>query len=275
MKKNLIFKLCTIMVLCIFIVFLCLGHFSSLNNFISKIEKNSFDLRQTLISKYKKANSDIVILTVDDATYEYIMDKYGSWPISRKIWAEVINSLEEVNPKFLIFDMLFLKPNLSDVTADNKLINAVENNQNVFLSMNFDNYSDDIRKSPILDKKFELNIKQGELKDNEYINYINARTVMKDLSNATDNIGIISIIRDSDGIIREATPIFKYKNNYYPNLSLAVAKKLYNVEIIPLYTYKTDNLEKLISMTDGKYHKQMRLFVALYSLALHIIYICY
>ena len=37
-------------------------------------------------------------------------------------------------------------------------------------------------------------------------------------------------------------------------------KELYNVEIIPLYAYKTDNLEKLISMTDEKYHKQMRVY---------------
>ncbi len=31
-------------------------------------------------------------------------------------------------------------------------------------------------------------------------------------------------------------------------------------EIIPSYTYKTDNLEKLISMTDEKYHKQMKVY---------------
>lgn len=33
-----------------------------------------------------------------------------------------------------------------------------------------------------------------------------------------------------------------------------------NHEIIPSYTYKTDNLEKLISMTDEKYHKQMKVY---------------
>lgn len=33
-----------------------------------------------------------------------------------------------------------------------------------------------------------------------------------------------------------------------------------NHEIIPSYTYKTDNLEKLISMTDEKYHQQMKVY---------------
>lgn len=33
-----------------------------------------------------------------------------------------------------------------------------------------------------------------------------------------------------------------------------------NHEIIPSYTYKTDNLEKLISLTDEKYHKQMKVY---------------
>ena len=51
----------------------------------------------------------------------------------------------------------------------------------------------------------------------------------------------------------------KHSMQYIVNL-LEELKCDPNHEIIPSYTYKTDNLEKLISMTDEKYHKQMKVY---------------
>ena len=47
-------------------------------NFISMIENRTFDLRQNVMIKEhsKEINDDIVIVAIDDATYEYILDKY-------------------------------------------------------------------------------------------------------------------------------------------------------------------------------------------------------
>ncbi len=222
-NSKLTYIIYTIIVILLFGCLIALGHLSKFQEFITKIEQNSFDLRQNLIVKYKTPNKDIIILAVDDATYEYIMDKYGSWPISRQIWSDVTNSIEKANPKYIIFDMLFVKPNLFDKEADKNFINTIKNNKNIYLSMNFDNYSDEIRKSKNLDDKLKLNIKQGNLKDNPYITFSNCRTIMDELIQATKNIGIINVTRDNDGIIRNTTPVFKYKKNYYPNLSLAVA----------------------------------------------------
>ena len=127
-KKFLIYIIYAMIVSMLFGLILWLGHFKVFQEFITKVEQNSFDLRQSIISKYKKANNDIVILAVDDATYEYIMDKYGSWPISRQIWSETVEGIEIAQPKFIIFDLLFVKPNLNDIKADKSFINAVKNN---------------------------------------------------------------------------------------------------------------------------------------------------
>lgn len=51
----------------------------------------------------------------------------------------------------------------------------------------------------------------------------------------------------------------KHSMQYIVNL-LEELKCDPNHEIIPSYTYKTDNLEKLISITDEKYHKQMKVY---------------
>ena len=49
---------------------------ANLNNFIDAIENRTFDLRQSLLINEgaKKASKDIVIVAIDDATYEYILD---------------------------------------------------------------------------------------------------------------------------------------------------------------------------------------------------------
>ncbi len=210
------------------------GHSSRFRDFVLNIENASFDLRQTIVSKYKNPSQDIVILSVDDATYEYIMDKYGAWPISRKVWSDCIENIEKVNPKNIIFDMLFIKSNFSDKESDLALVNSVKKFNNVYLSMNFDNYSDEIRKSAELDDKFALKINQGALLDNEYISFINSRTIMPELTDVTDNVGVINVTRDEDGILRDMTPVFRYKNKYYPNLSLKVALDLLNRDSITI-----------------------------------------
>lgn len=233
-KKSLMYLGYTLIVLLIFFFFGWLGHFGTFKTFITSIEQSTFDLRQILITKYKKPNKDIVILAVDGATYEYIMDKYGYWPISRQVWADVVNGIEKTNPKYIIFDMLFVKPNLADIQADNAFVQSVKNNNNVYLSMNFDNYEDAIRQSQNLNPKFKLNVKEGNLDDNGFVTFINSRMVMEDLAKATKNIGIVNINRDQDGIIRNTTPIFKYKKNYYPNLSLRVAMDYLGVDSVSI-----------------------------------------
>ena len=74
-------------ILTIGLLFSLLGH-PSVRNFFGIIENKTFDIRQSVLDKYKKVNKDIVILSVDDESYEYFLDKYGEWPISRNIYAD-------------------------------------------------------------------------------------------------------------------------------------------------------------------------------------------
>ena len=155
-KKHLVFFWYSLVMVLIFSVFIWLGQFSSFQKFVNTMEQGLFDFRQNIISAKKEANSEIVILAIDDATYEYIMSNYGSWPITRDVWSKMTNAIEKAKPKYLIFDMLFLMPNLKDMDGDIAFVESVKNNDNIYLSMNFDNYSDEIRKSPVLEEKLKL-----------------------------------------------------------------------------------------------------------------------
>ena len=84
---------------------------ANLSSFIDSVENRTFDLRQTIMINEgaKKASEDIVIIAIDDATYEYILDTYGEWPLPRDIYADMINYLEKQSPRAIALDLMFVK----------------------------------------------------------------------------------------------------------------------------------------------------------------------
>ncbi len=202
-------------------VFLYLIQIPSFRSFLSGIENKTFDLRQSIISKYAKVSDEIVIIDVDDASYEYIVDRYGAWPAPRVFWAKLIKDLEPSDPSALVFDILFLKRFASDGNSDLELINAVKNNKNVYAPINFDNYSKEVRIPPNLPLHLQNNI-EGDflIKNNPDLVYSNCRKIIDEILNGTKNIGFINVHRDDDGVIRTMIPFLYYDGAYYKHLTL-------------------------------------------------------
>lgn len=222
--RNLLYA--TYIVLTVFILFSLLKQ-PLIREFFSTMENKTFDVRQNIIAPYKSVNKDIVILTVDEQSYEYLVEKYGEWPIPRTIYADLITYLEKQNPIAIAFDLLFVKSMKSSDDADNKLANNIANNKNVFTAINFDNQSFDLRKPADLpvslaaqvDNNTSLDFKKTDL------NFTNCRTIISQILNNTSNIGHINLWRNTDGISRDIPPFVMYKDNYYPHLALKVAMK--------------------------------------------------
>lgn len=204
-------------------VFLILKN-ANLNSFVNSIENRTFDLRQSIMinENAKKANKDIVIVAIDDATYEYILDNYGEWPLPRDVYAKVINYLEHQNPRIIAFDLMFVKSLKSKNEADKALIDAFEKYDNVFTSMNFDNQPEDLRPPPTLPQKISINVKNNSSVDFSNLTFTNCRTILEGILNVSSNIGIINVSRSDDGVLRKMPLVVKYKDNYYPQLALKV-----------------------------------------------------
>ncbi len=233
MKDKFIKNLKTALIIIAIIFAVCfLAKSFHLWDFLSEVENKTFDVRQQIISQYKKHNDDIVILSVDDPSYEYIVSTNGAWPAPRDFWADLANGVEKAKPKAIIFDLLFVQNFKAFGNTDKALINAVTSNNNVYVSMNFDNQNEEIRKPIDLPKSLKTEV-VGDvkfLKSAKYINYKNVRAILSELINGTDNIGFINISRDKDGIIRSNLPIFVYKDEFYKHLTLAVAMDLLKLD---------------------------------------------
>lgn len=197
---------------------------ANLASFVDTVENRTFDLRQSILINEgaKKPSEDIVIVAIDDATYEYILDNYGEWPLPRDTYAKVINYLEQQSPRSIVFDLMFVKSIKSSNGADEMLINSFQKYNNVFTSMNFDNQSEDLRIPPELPDKLSLNIQNNSKIDFSQLTFSNCRKILQGIIDATSNIGIINVSRSDDGILRKMPLVVKYKDKFYPQLALKV-----------------------------------------------------
>ena len=195
--------------------------------FINSMEDRTFDIRQSILanSKVKSPNKDIVIVAIDDGSYEYILDKYGEWPLARDVYAKMVDYIEAQKPQSIAFDLMFVKSMKSALDEDKALVTVFKKYDNVYTAMNLDDQPKDLRIPAKLPEALSVNIKDnssGKV-DLGYLEYSNCRTVIEDILNGTSNIGMINVLRADDGVLRKMPLFLKYQDKYYPQLGLKVA----------------------------------------------------
>lgn len=195
------------------------------NDLIKKTENKTFDSRQVMSvnSRIKKPNKDIVLITIDDASYEYLTNKYGEWPLPRTVYADLINYLEKQNPTSISFDLMFVSSLKSGENADNKLANAMNSYDNILTGMNFDDMSYEVRKPVNLPARLQLTVNNQSNVNFQDLTFTNCRTILSQIINSNTKIGILNIVRSSDGVVREFPAVVKYQNDFYPNLAFLTA----------------------------------------------------
>lgn len=214
------------------LIFFIKGSF--LTPFLESLENYSFDSRQSIASKYKKTNKDIVIISIDDPSYEFILSKFGEWPMPRDVYAKLIDYLEKQHPKAIAFDFMFVKSMKSKTNADLALSKAITKNDNVYVSMNMDYQPFDVRKPEKLPDDLSVDVKNDSTIDyfsnNSVVNFPNCRTILPQILKGTRNIGMINVIRSNDGMLRKIPPFVTYQNKYYPALAMLVGMKYLNLD---------------------------------------------
>lgn len=222
---------------------------ANINDFIDVIESRTFDLRQNvLINNHAKAHNDnIVIVAIDDASYEYILDNYGEWPLTRDVYAKLVDYLEAQHPQSVAFDLMFVKSMKSLPQADLALVNSFKKYGNLYTAMNFDNQPEDLRIPPTLPEKLTVNLENNSEKvDFTAQTYTNCRSILPAILDATSNVGMINVSRAEDGILRRMPVFLSYQGKFYPQLGLKVGLN---------YLKNRDNTVDNKFVIDGNYLK--------------------
>lgn len=251
-RYNILFTLLLIALIAFLIIVLPMDE---TKNIIKSLEEKTFDLRQRIISKKKQANKDIIIVSVDNPSYEQLIETYGDWPIPRHIYAKALNYIQEQNPKFVAFDLIFIKSLNRIKGSDIALADSFKKHPNTYSALSFDNYEKEIRNPPILNEKFHTDIVNNSDTITP-IKFSNSRIIMDDLVNATKNLGHINITKSDDGVIRSIPIIINYprydsnhyseiKNEYYLYMTVKMA-------IDYLNKYENANIKEIEISPDNR-----------------------
>lgn len=208
---------------------------SVVTSFFDVAENRTFDYRQSIkiIHKQPVPNKDIVVLAIDDASLEFLWDKYGEWPIPRNVYANIVNYIEKDKPQAIVFDLLFIKPIRSERFSDKTFTDTLNSYNNIYVGMNFDNVPSDVRLPEELPERLSANVENATQLD--MYTFSNCRTILTDLLNGKVNVGMTNVFRNSDGIIRKVAPFVMYKEHYYPYLAFKAGSDYITGENIKNY----------------------------------------
>ncbi len=211
---------------------------------INILEKRFLD--QMFVVRGKRAVSDkIVIVDVDEKS----ISELGRWPWRRSVMAEAINKLNrKYKVKTILLDMIFAEPDPftqyceelmtrikesigieSDAIRcednDQQLADAIREAKDVVLGSYLSHIEELTENEVQKNLPYFMNrrLSTSIMGDPEICNipeYENAIPNIDKIKDASEYIGFFTIEPDNDGMFRRVPLILKYKNEYYPALSL-------------------------------------------------------
>ena len=95
----------------------------------------SYDLIMKNRISYHKADSDIIIVDIDEGSLEAMAKEYGRWPWPRQVFAEFMENLVEQKPRAIVFDILFSDPDVNNPDSDVYFNEVVASTDNTFFPM--------------------------------------------------------------------------------------------------------------------------------------------
>src|SRR5260370_1446880 len=71
------------------------------------LEDDAYDARMSLSAKPNTGDPDIVILDVDDPSFNDLKEQFERWPFSRILWSETVKYVSRGKPRAIAFDIMF------------------------------------------------------------------------------------------------------------------------------------------------------------------------
>jgi adenylate cyclase len=171
---------------------------------------------------------EVVIVAIDEKS----LQKFGRWPWSRTIQAELVRKIIELNPKVLAVDIFYTEP--ENELADKSLGEAFRlAGGKIVLASVFDIWvvKKSIEKRDIPDQLFNSTFMK--LEDQKQIRAIEAHDLMADIEPVLlDNLsGHAYSHPDRDGKLRWEILYLKYGDEFFPSLALQTARLVLGLEL--------------------------------------------
>ncbi len=193
-------------------------------------ELKALDHRFVRYANPEKANRDIVVVAIDEASLDHFEDQLGRWPWPRTVHAYVVDFLKMGGAKRIAFDILFLEPDKSSDEDDENFAASLKKAGNVILPMLFDKKTSGgraARSSPAAARwrvRSAVNILGRD--GSRALPYSGANLPIPALLDSAEGIGSINLQSDPDGPSRRLKPLFLYQKRRYAVFPLTIAMRV-------------------------------------------------
>ncbi|RLC54751.1 MAG: hypothetical protein DRH89_09070 [Candidatus Cloacimonadota bacterium] len=193
--------------------------FLTSTSFLKDTEMKMLDYRFQLDPTPEKADTNIVIIAIDDSSLDFFSENGISWPWPRSFYGYVVNYLTDAGARSVIFDMQFYEKDIEreETTADetdNIFANAIKNNGKVYLGVQL---LKDANETHSKIYEFSVDDQQIDLPPFQGIRAPIAPFLLNNKS-----IGVINTEPDNDGLIRKVSLLFKLKEHYFAQMAYRV-----------------------------------------------------
>ncbi|HHE39349.1 MAG TPA: CHASE2 domain-containing protein, partial [Candidatus Cloacimonetes bacterium] len=121
------------------LILLLLTYIITSSEFMKEVEYKLIDLRFKLAPIPERADSNIVIVTIDDASLNFFKENGISYPWPRSYYAHVVDYFSKAGAEAVIFDMQFYEPDMDweetyAEETDGMFAESIAKAANVYLS---------------------------------------------------------------------------------------------------------------------------------------------
>lgn len=163
--------------------------------FFRDMELKSLDFRFRWRGPQDVSYSDLIIVAIDQQTFTACQDRY---PYPREYYATLVDNLNEVGIRRIMFDIQFTEPDMKNPQGDSILADAIRRNGNIILAGKIDRVQ-----------------AGGEV-------YAYPNEPLPVLMETGSEWGVVGEIQDPDGFMRRYSIFEAYQNRYIYSLGTRV-----------------------------------------------------
>ena len=167
-----------------------------------------------------KADADIVIVDINEASLAAFAKEYGRWPWPRQVLGEFVENIEAQNPKAIVFDIVFSDADIYNPDSDTYFNDVISNTRNTFFPILRLDASQDAA-SQLKYAQIPGLVASADAKENATIAAIlpHFEAALK-----ANRIGTHNVYPNADGIVREYRMFYDDAGWRLPALPLVVAQ---------------------------------------------------
>jgi adenylate cyclase len=167
-----------------------------------------------------KADKDIIIVDINEASLSAFAKEYGRWPWPRQVLGEFVENIQAQNPKAIVFDIVFSDADIYNADSDAYFNEVITGSDNTFFPI--------LRLDASQDKLSQLKYRQipGIIGGTDSEDGDTVAAILPYFKGAlkAGRLGTHNVYPDNDGIVREYRMLHNESGWVLPSLPLAIAK---------------------------------------------------